>query len=343
MISVIIPVYNISSIRKLFSRTMASVMQQTYRDLDIILVNDGSTDDTARIIDGYGSKDKRIRIISKENGGVESARRRGISEARGEYIFHLDQDDLLEKNALEILYNAAIRHNADVTIGQSKHFYLIPQIGKTPVFEKDIIMDHDAFMRQYYHGFFGRSIFPVSIWNSLYRKSFLDSFPEPPCVGLYHEDLNYNLHVLPNAERIAWIADLTHYYRWGGFTTKPIRDLDKVALSCYKIKMNKIAELGLPAFTYSTAVELLNYINSFFYQVAKYEGEEKLKALLPVYLKLDEVQSAIQTVKGGTYRNAHVTYMLNDDQDGLAAHEMSQVLKNRKKDYVKSILHLFMR
>lgn len=341
MISVIIPVYNISSIRKPFTQMLAAVIQQTYRDLDIILVNDGSTDDTAQILDAYGNKEKRIRIINKENGGVESARRRGISEAGGEYIFHLDQDDLLEKNALEILYNAAVKHNADVTIGQSKHFYLMPPIGKNPKFEHDIIMDHNEFMNQYYRGFFGVSVFPVQIWNKLYRKSFLDSFPEPPCIGMYHEDLNYNLHVLPNADRIAWISDLTHYYRWGGFTTKPIRDLDKVALSCYRIKMDKIAELGLPAFTYSTAVELLNYINSFFYQVAKYEGEEKLKEILPSYLHLDEIQSAIQTVKGGTYRNEHVTYMLNDDYAGLAEHEMMLVRKNRKKDYVKSILHLF--
>lgn len=277
-------------------------------------------------------------VVHKKNAGVESARRRGLLEARGEYILHLDQDDILPDNALEVLYSAAVKYDADVTIGQSKHFLVLPCIGKTVKFDRDIILDHKEFMRQYYRGFFGISVFPVQIWNKLYKKSFLDTFPEPPRVGMYHEDLNYNLHVLPKAERIAWISHLTHYYRWGGFTTKPIKDLDQVALSCYRIKMDKIAELNLHDFVYSTAVELLNYINSFFYQTAKYEGEEKLKEVLVSYFALEEMQTAIQTVKGGTYRNEHVTYMLNKDYDGLAAYEMSRVRKNRKKDIIKRVL-----
>ena len=341
MISVIIPIYNISSILKLFSQMLDSVVKQTYWNLEIILVNDGSTDNTAQILEGFSNKDKRIRVINKENGGVESARRCGISESRGDYIFHLDQDDLLTPNALEILYNAAVKYNADVTIGQSKHFYWKPAIGKDPIFEQDILIDHNEFMQKYYRGFFGVNIFPVQIWNKLYKKSFLDAVPQPPCVGMYHEDLNYNLHVLPNANRIAWISDLTHYYRWGGFTTKPIINLDQVALSCYRIKMDKIEELGLYDFSYTTAVELLNYINSYFYQVAQYEGETSLKEILPIYLQLPEIQSAITTVKGGTYRNAHVNYMINEDYVGLAEYELKQVQKNRLKGTIKRVLHAF--
>lgn len=336
-ISIVIPVYNISAAKRQFLKALDSVLSQTYKNLEVIIVNDGSTDGTAQILFEQSMKDSRIRVISKENGGVESARRRGIAEARGEYIFHLDQDDLLTKDALKTLHTAAVKYGADVVIGQSKHFYLIPAIGKAPKPNEDIIMNQEQFMNQFYHGFFGQSIFPVQIWNKLYKKSFLDSIPDPPCVGKYHEDLNYNLHVLPNAECIVWLSKLTHYYRWGGFTTRPIKDLEQVALSCYRIKMNKIAEMGLQSFEYSTAVELLNYINSYFYQICKYDGPGALKVRLLPVMNLDEVQEAMQTVQKGNYRNEHINYMLNHDYEELINYEMRQIHKNRNIDRVKKV------
>jgi len=213
-------VYNVSRIKKIFAKTLTSVEKQSYGDLEIIVVNDGSTDDTVWILEELKKGDSRIRVITKENGGVESARRRGIAEAKGEYLFHIDQDDLIAKDAIEILYNAAIDYNADVTIGQSKHFYKIVPKRRIAKSAEDFIIDHTTFMNQYYHGFFGRSIFPVQIWNKLYKKTFLDSLPEPPRVGMYHEDLNYNLHILPMAEKIVWLSNLTYYYRWGGLYNK---------------------------------------------------------------------------------------------------------------------------
>lgn len=253
----------------------------------------------------------------------------------------MDQDDLLTRDAIETLYNAAIKYNADVAIGQSKRFYMIKLMGRTAKIDNDIIIDHKQFMDQYYHGFFGWNIFPVSIWNKLYKRSFLDSIPEPPLVGMYHEDLNYNLHILPLAERIVWLSNLTHYYRWGGFTTRPIKDLDKVALSGYRIKIAKITELHLPDFEYSTAVELLNYMNSFFYQVGQYDGKECLKDVILSYMGLEEIQTAIQTVKLGNYRNGHVNFMLNGDYEGLISYEMNQVYKNQWKAYIKKIATKF--
>ena len=101
MISVIIPIYNVE---KYLTKCIESVINQTYKNLEIILVNDGSTDNSKEIIDKYSSIDSRIKVINKKNGGLSDARNVGIELAKGEYITFLDSDDWIELNMYEKLY-----------------------------------------------------------------------------------------------------------------------------------------------------------------------------------------------------------------------------------------------
>ena len=224
MVSIIVPVYNIVGMRS-FKATIKSILAQSYCDFELLLVNDGSTDASADILSNIAEKDSRIKIITKENGGVESARRAGICAAKGEFIFHMDQDDLLSGDAIEKLQRAAEENQADIGVGTNVHFFALKRIAKYPKDGEERVLSHAEFMEKYYHGFFGKSLFPVSIWNKLYRKSFLNSIEEPPRTGLYNEDFNYNIHILPEANKIVWIPDVTYYYRWGGFTCKKIKGI----------------------------------------------------------------------------------------------------------------------
>lgn len=337
-VTIIIPVYNIENTIAIFKKTIKSVIRQSYNNLEVLIINDGSTDETKILLSSIVKKDSRIRVITKKNGGVESARRRGITEAKGEYVFHLDQDDLLERNAIKTLYEEAKKYDADVCIGQSKHFYGLKILGKKNEFEVIKVLGHEEFMSKYYHGFFGVCIFPVQIWNKLYKKSFLNICPNPPCMGMYHEDLSYNMHVLPYANRIVWIPQITHYYRWGGFTTKPIKNMDKVALSCYRIKMDKIEELGLKNFRYSTSVELLNYMNSYFYQVAVYNRAD-LKDEIEKKMNLPELIEAVEMVKSGEYTNPHINLMISQNYTDLVQYEFEMVKKNKWKAILKMVLN----
>ena len=113
MISIIIPIYNSAA---LLPRCLDSILAQTYRDFTLILVNDGSTDGSGKICDGYAEKDERIRVIHKENGGVSSARNAGLDAADGEYITFIDSDDAIPPGYLETLYMAASGSGADVAI-----------------------------------------------------------------------------------------------------------------------------------------------------------------------------------------------------------------------------------
>lgn len=111
LISAIIPVYKVE---KYIHRCIASVMNQTYNNIEIILVDDGSPDECGAICDDYAKKDSRIKVIHKENGGVSSARNLGLTLARGEYIVFVDSDDYIAKDMYEVLINDSINSGADV-------------------------------------------------------------------------------------------------------------------------------------------------------------------------------------------------------------------------------------
>lgn len=114
ILSIIIPVYNLAPYVR---RCLDSVIKQTYTDLEIIAINDGSKDNSLEILKEYALKDIRIKIINKENGGVTSCRRVGLELAQGEYIFFLDGDDWLENETLERLYLCAKTKMADIVLG----------------------------------------------------------------------------------------------------------------------------------------------------------------------------------------------------------------------------------
>lgn len=111
-ISIIIPAYNIE---KYICTTLDSVLAQTHSNLEVIVVNDGSRDATAALIDGYADKDRRVKAIHKENGGVTSARLRGVAEASGEWIGFVDGDDYVEPQMFERLLENALAHSADIS------------------------------------------------------------------------------------------------------------------------------------------------------------------------------------------------------------------------------------
>ena len=110
-VSIIIPVYNVE---KFLDDCLQSIINQTYKFLEIIVVNDGSTDNSYNICKQYAEKDKRIKLFSKKNGGLSDARNYGIRHAKGDFIFFLDSDDLIQKNTIEIMINCLKDNNSAV-------------------------------------------------------------------------------------------------------------------------------------------------------------------------------------------------------------------------------------
>lgn len=113
MVSVIVPVYNAE---KFLNKCIGSVLGQTYKKIELLLVDDGSKDDSKKICERYISKDSRVKIIFQENGGPAAARNTGIKHAKGELVFFLDADDFIEKNTLEILLAKYNRSHPDLVM-----------------------------------------------------------------------------------------------------------------------------------------------------------------------------------------------------------------------------------
>ena len=113
-ISIIVPIYNVE---QYLQKTIESCINQTLKELEVILVDDGSKDASGKVVDDFAKKDNRIKVIHKQNEGVTIARNTGLAVATGKYIFFLDGDDYLPLNAMDLLYQKAIEEDADWVIG----------------------------------------------------------------------------------------------------------------------------------------------------------------------------------------------------------------------------------
>lgn len=120
LISIIIPVYNTG---KFLNRCLDSCISQKYENIEIIAVNDGSTDNSLDILSNYAKMGKRFHVIDKENEGLILTRKRGVVESNGEYIFFLDSDDCIPDNSIDILYSFSCKNNADVVVGGMCYFW----------------------------------------------------------------------------------------------------------------------------------------------------------------------------------------------------------------------------
>ena len=125
LVSIIIPVYNVQNELK---SCVDSVISQTYKNIEIIIIDDGSTDESAKICDNYEKKDNRIKVIHKLNGGLSDARNWGLECARGEYVYFLDSDDLIKVDTIELLVCYCEKYDAEIGISWFCSFYSDSQL-----------------------------------------------------------------------------------------------------------------------------------------------------------------------------------------------------------------------
>ncbi|MBE5758076.1 MAG: glycosyltransferase [Clostridiales bacterium] len=191
-ISVIIPVYKVE---KYLSNCLNSVIKQTYKNLEIIVVDDGSPDQCPQICDEYAERDSRIKVIHKKNGGLSSARNAGIDVATGDYLMFVDSDDTLNEHMCEILINQLIEKDADIAMSSFRNVY------ENKVFNKDINLKKikSIFITQKDDVFdllFNKRIPMIMLaWGKLYKKELFDNIRYPD--GKIHED-EFIIHELLN-------------------------------------------------------------------------------------------------------------------------------------------------
>lgn len=193
LITVIIPIYNVE---KYLRRAVDSVLGQTYRNLDIILVDDGSPDGCPQICDSYAAREARVRVIHKENGGLSDARNAGLRVAGGDYIAFLDSDDYYAPRFIEILYEEISRHDAQVAVCTYETTKALkPEDG--PDFEaycrqyeqgqiQAVCYDREEMLRNQYDALCQDATYFIVAWNKLYKASLWKGVTFPK--GKIHED-----------------------------------------------------------------------------------------------------------------------------------------------------------
>ena len=211
-VSVVMPIYNAY---KYIRPALESVMEQTLREIEIICVDDGSTDHTLDILKEYQSKDARIRIITENNAGPAAARNKGLSRVRGEYVIFLDADDFFNPSLLEKLYEVAIRDQLDISICRYDIYN-----GRKAKFEHNIKSDHGEIFAP--GKVVSKNEYPDQIlqcttgyvWNKMYRTAFLQekNLVFNPDLRVF-EDTFFVVTSLSIAERVGKIDDCLVHHR----------------------------------------------------------------------------------------------------------------------------------
>lgn len=208
LISLLIPIYNVE---KYLRECLDSARNQTLEDIEVICINDGSTDSSPDIIREYMTADGRFRMIDKENSGYGSSMNMGLDAARGEYVGILESDDFLDANALEEMYKAACDADADVVKADFYLYWSQPEprderfgwVAK----EKAGLNNPQEDDTVYY--------LKPSIWSAIYKRSFLESndvrFLETP--GASYQDAGFNFKVWTSAERVVLLDRAYLHYR----------------------------------------------------------------------------------------------------------------------------------
>ena len=249
MISVIIPVYNVENY---LEECLKSVQTQTYTNIEVILVNDGSTDKSKLICERYCKEDRRFQLLNQENQGQSVARNVGVSASTGEYIAFVDSDDVIKANYLEELMKYM---TADVDIVESK-FTVHKKDFFTDDFEKRTILFEGNSIEAVRA--VPRHILSVNPVTKLYRKSIVESVPY--LEGVIFEDIYSGVGMLKYIRKIVKIDYVGYYYRQHQSSTMH-RTFTEKNLDIFLV-CDKLIEL------YSDSEELLPYIGSFLVHVA---------------------------------------------------------------------------
>ena len=242
MISIIIPVYNVE---KYLTKCLDSVVNQTYKNIEIICINDGSPDNSWKILEKYQKIDKRIKVVNQINQGLSAARNTGINEAQGEFIFFLDSDDWLPLNAMELLKEKQKDKNSDIVIGGRN---IVTCHGINLFLPKDYKKTLD--FKTYIEMSFKDENFRPAAWGKLYKTEIIKNnkiyFPN----GLLYEDLLFVIKYLYFSNKISILDKSVYNYKYDRgdsiINSIDIRDMD-----CLKIieeletffKEKKIEEL----------------------------------------------------------------------------------------------------
>ncbi|MBS4205798.1 glycosyltransferase family 2 protein [Lederbergia citrea] len=219
-VSVIVPIYNAG---KTLDKCVKSILKQTFSDFELILVNDGSTDNSLSICKKYRQQDSRVIVIDKKNEGSVATRRKGVESSRSNYILFVDADDWIDRKMIEELYNET-KNNLDIIVCNTYKVLgkgLIKQKNHSIYFKEDKIYNKEKVKKDLVVAYLHGHPFPAFLHGKLFKEELVrNSGKYLDRISFLGDDLFYNLEMFLKADRVKVIDKPLYYYRLGGLTSK---------------------------------------------------------------------------------------------------------------------------
>lgn len=213
-ISIVVPIYKVE---KFLCRCLDSVLAQTFKDFEVICINDGSPDSCGKLLEEYAKKDARIKIITQKNQGLSVTRNNGLKEARGKYVLFLDSDDCIHPKLLEITWSFATKYDADIVSFDFAKNYNMPN--GDIYYKLWNSFDFDCFNKLkhkitnnplLYFKSMSKFKFLITSWSKLYKKDFIDRCDF--IAGIYFEDYPHTISLLKEHPKTVLLKEKLYYY-----------------------------------------------------------------------------------------------------------------------------------
>lgn len=272
LISVIVPVYNVE---KYLARCVDSIVNQTYKNLEIILVDDGSPDLCPQMCDDYAEKDSRIKVVHKKNGGLSDARNAGMAVATGKYISFIDSDDYVSDDFFECLLDVMNKENSDIAECSVVKLY---EDNRFDEFSDDLsVKTYDT--QDAMSALIAENPFYQHVWNKLYKTELVKDIPY--AVGKLNEDEFWTYQVFGRANKVARLNKTMYYYFQRSSSIMGvgynIRRLDALE---GKANRQKYIENNFPELSTQAKIDLYGSCMFAYQSVLKFmSGADKKKAL----------------------------------------------------------------
>lgn len=272
LISVIVPIYNVE---KYLARCVDSIVNQTYKNLEIILVDDGSPDRCPQMCDDYAEKDSRIKVVHKKNGGLSDARNAGMAVATGKYISFIDSDDYVSDDFFECLLDVMNKENSDIVECSVVKFY---EDNRFDEFSDDLsVKTYDT--QDAMSALIAENPFHQHVWNKLYKIELVKDIPY--AVGKLNEDEFWTYQVFGRANKVARLNKTMYYYFQRNSSIMGvgynIRRLDALE---GKANRQKYIENNFPDLSTQAKIDLYGSCMFAYQSVLKFmSGADKKKAL----------------------------------------------------------------
>lgn len=353
LITIIVPVYNVE---KYLEECLICLINQTYKNIEILLINDGSTDESLNIMNRYKEIDTRIVIINRENKGVLYTRVEGYKEANGKYITFVDSDDWIELNTIETLYKNIVKYNADVVKANISYNDSKEPIRKFFAAEKIKFIDKKNFEPEFYDMLF-KNVTINSLCAQMFKKDILsDSINNIDTSITLGDDLEFNIQLYKNIKNILFMEDVLYHYRNNPssitrkLSERNIKNSIISATKCYynlyknlknfeirnelEYKKSILARLLDEACkwqidligTLNNKKQCIEYMKWYFYE---YEYMKEIKLEIEK-IKLDVNKLKYKTFYKKIYTNLEKAYIV-----GICTYKIKQVYRNIKNKIKK--------